>query len=160
MAEEKIVAAFDAALRRDGIDDRVDVAGEFSPRGASGGMFAGGLVGDSVGGLAGSTGSSIGTVGGAFAGRDAAARARGMPTYVLVGVSSTAVYGYAGRRSGRLGELVFRVDRAGLHAQVHQRVNVRVLVLSSPDGSVLELEGNRLPLTHSRDVVDALTGTS
>jgi hypothetical protein len=55
--------------------------------------------------------------------------------------------------------LVFQVPRAGLTAKVHQRVNVRVLELIDTDsGSRIELEGNRVPLTHSKDVIDALGG--
>ena len=43
--------------------------------------------------------------------------------------------------------------------QVHQRVNVRILeLIDTTSGSRIELEGNRLPLTHSKDVIDALGG--
>jgi len=53
---------------------------------------------------------------------------------------------------------VFQVPRAGLTAKVHQRVNVRVLELIEPgSGSRVELEGNRIPLTHSKDVIRLLT---
>jgi hypothetical protein len=39
-------------------------------------------------------------------------------------------------------------------------VNVRVLELvDNASGSKIELEGNRLPVTHSRDVIDELTGS-
>ena len=49
--------------------------------------------------------------------------------------------------------------RAGLSVKVHQRVNVRVLELIHDDsGSRIELEGNRLPVTHSKDVIDVLAG--
>jgi hypothetical protein len=42
--------------------------------------------------------------------------------------------------------------------KVHQRVNVRVLELIDEDsGSRIELEGNRLPVTHSKDVIEALS---
>ena len=51
------------------------------------------------------------------------------------------------------------MPRAGLTAKVHQRVNVRVLeLIDTAGGSRIELEGNRLPLTHSKDVIDALGG--
>jgi hypothetical protein len=43
--------------------------------------------------------------------------------------------------------------------KVHERVNVRVLELSDEaSGSTIELEGNRLPLTHSKDVIETLRG--
>jgi hypothetical protein len=36
-------------------------------------------------------------------------------------------------------------------------VNVRVLeLIDSATGSRIELEGNRLPVTHSKDVIDTL----
>jgi hypothetical protein len=51
----------------------------------------------------------------------------------------------------------FSSPRAGLETAVHQRVNVRVLELvDGVSGSRIELEGNRLPVTHSRDVLEAL----
>jgi hypothetical protein len=54
--------------------------------------------------------------------------------------------------------ILFAVPRAGLTANVHQRVNVRVLELIQDDtGARIELEGNRLPITHSKDVMDVLT---
>jgi hypothetical protein len=40
---------------------------------------------------------------------------------------------------------------------VHQRVNVRILeLIDSTTGSRIELEGNRIPVTHSKDVITAL----
>jgi hypothetical protein len=43
--------------------------------------------------------------------------------------------------------------------EVHKRVNVRVLELIHPEsGSRIELEGSRVPLTHSKDVIEALSG--
>jgi hypothetical protein len=85
--------------------------GQFNPRGHSGGMFTGGLVGGTAGDLLGGVGEVAG-----------------------VGVGSLA-------------------------GEVHQRVNVRVLeLIDTASGSRIELEGNRLPLTHSKDVIDALGG--
>jgi hypothetical protein len=47
---------------------------------------------------------------------------------------------------------------ARLEAKVHQRVNVRVLELIDPEsGSRIQLEGMRLPITHSKDVIQELT---
>ena len=43
--------------------------------------------------------------------------------------------------------------------KVHQRANVLVLELIHPEtGSRIELEGNRLPITHSKDVISELSG--
>ena len=40
---------------------------------------------------------------------------------------------------------------------MHQRVNVRILEPVDEDtGSRIQLEGNRIPLTHSKDVIEAL----
>ena len=42
---------------------------------------------------------------------------------------------------------------------VHKRVNVRVLeLINEQSGSKIELEGNRVPVTHSKDVIEALKG--
>jgi hypothetical protein len=151
-----MITAMNSALSREGIDDKVVTVGQFAPRGSTGGMFAGGLVGDEVGGLLGA--DSVGVVGGALAGARGAARRRGLPPALLVGVSDDNVYGFAGRsRSREPGALVFSVPRSGLSVSVRPRVNVRVLVLATPDGSSqVELEGSRLPITHSKDVIEAL----
>ena len=78
---------------------------------------------------------------------------------MLIGVSEQAVYGFAGRsRSKEPSELVFQVPRDNLDVKVHQRANVRVVELIDKSGSSIELEGSRLPITHSKDVIDALTG--
>jgi hypothetical protein len=43
--------------------------------------------------------------------------------------------------------------------RVRSRFNVRVLELTDKaSGSTIELEGNRLAATHSRDVIDELRG--
>ncbi len=157
MSEQSMVAAMNAALSHQGFDDTVSVAGQFNPRGASGAMFAGGFVGDGIGGLAGPAGDAIGTVGGALGARRGMAAAHGLPVDMIVGVSAEWVYGFAGRsRSREPQRLVFRLPRAGLTATVQGRVNVRTLCLTTADGSRVELEGNRLPITHSKDVMEAL----
>lgn len=121
-------------------------------------MLSGGLLGDELGGLARSTDGGIGTVGSAMAGRHGAASAQGLPVDMLVGVSTDWVYGFAGRSRCREPQrLLFRLPRAGLSASVHARVYVRTLSLRTADGSIVELEGNRLPITHSKDVIDSLT---
>ena len=157
MSEEKIVDVVNEALAAAGIEDTVIAAGEFNPRGHSGAGFAGGLiggdVGDSIGGLVG----GIGTAGGYVAGTHAHDAATGLPERMVVGVSATTVYGFAGNRAHPKA-LAFRVPRGGLEAKVHQRVNVRILELIETDGgSRIELEGMRLPITHSKDVIEELT---
>jgi hypothetical protein len=68
------------------------------------------------------------------------------------------VYGFAAaHRSSPAGALVFGVSREQIDVKVHQRVNVRILELvDSATGSTIQLEGNRIPLTHSKDVIEAL----
>jgi hypothetical protein len=144
-----MVEMVQAALDQLAVDDRIVAAGEFEPRGHSGSAFVGGLVG----GEAGSLGLAAGSVG---AQRYADAES-GLPASIIVGVSETTVYGFAGTRSHLRSGIVFRLDRAEVTAEVHQRVNVRVLELvDRASGSRLELEGNRLPVTHSKDVIDIL----
>jgi hypothetical protein len=96
-------------------------------------------------------------VGGYLAGTRAHDAAAGLPGRMVVGVSETTVYGFAGNRAHPQG-LVFRVPREGLEAKVHQRVNVRVLeLIDTGSGARIELEGMRLPITHSKDVIEELT---
>lgn len=159
MAEEQLIENVEAALRELGFAETVRAAGQFMPRGHTGSMFAGGIVGDTVGGSLGGVADSVGTVGGALAGahvHDAASR---LPATMLVGVTDTFVCGFeAATRHGPVGRIVFRVLRSNLQVEVHRRVNVRILELvESTTGSRIELEGNRLPVTHSKDVIDALT---
>ena len=160
MSEEGMEHAVQEALARDGIAEEVLAAGQFNPRGHSGSMFGGGLAGGELGGAAGSVGEAVGEVAGVAGGMRANSAGHGMPQWMLVGVTSEAVYGFDGRsRSKAPGELIFKAERTGLEAKVHQRVNVRVLELIHPEsGSRIELEGNRLPITHSKDVISELTG--
>ncbi|MEU8227258.1 hypothetical protein [Kribbella sp. NPDC048915] len=158
MSEETMERVVQQALTRDGISDRVIAAGQFNPRGQTGSLFAGGLVGDSLGEIGGSVGEAVGDVAGGIGGMRANAAAHGMPEFMLVGVTADGVYGFEGRsRSKEPGAMVFKVLRAGLEVKVHQRVNVRVLELIHPEtNSRIELEGSRLPLTHSNDVIEVL----
>lgn len=158
MSEEKMEHAAHEALRERGVEEEVVAAGQFNPRGHSGGMFVGGMAGDTAGGALGGVGDAVGTVAGIGAGGAAADEASGLPTFMLVGVTANAVYGWAGQsRSKTPRQLVFEVDRSDLEVKVHQRANVRVLELvHRSDGSTIELEGNRLPITHSKDVIEAL----
>jgi hypothetical protein len=159
MAEERMIEIVADALRENGVPDEVTAAGQFLPRGHTGSMFAGGLVGDSLGGGSGLA-DSVATVGGSVAGAHLHDSASGLPSRMLVGVTPTHVCGVdAATRHSAAGPIVFRVPRAGLEVKVHQRVNVRVLeLIDTGTGSRIELEGNRIPLTHSKDVIDALTG--
>ena len=151
--------AVQQALAREGIDEQVLAAGQFNPRGHTGSMFAGGLAGGEIGGAAGSVGEAVGEVAGVAGGMRANEASSGMPQWMLVGVTAEAVYGFDGRsRSKTPGAMVFKAERAGLEVKVHQRVNVRVLELIHPEsGSRIELEGNRVPLAHSKDVIEALS---
>ena len=151
MSEQKMVELFKAALAHHGIEDTVLAVGQFEPRGMSGSMFAGGMIGDEVGG-------SVGFGAGLLAGRAASRTASGLPSLVMVGVTPTKVYGLEGHsRRKEPGQILFAVPRKGLTAKVHQRVNVRVLELVDEEtGSRIELEGNRLPITHSKDVLEVL----
>ena len=118
MSEEKMVESVQTALRDLGVTDDVTAAGQFQPRGHTGSMFAGGLIGDSLAGGLGGAADSVGTVGGALAGARMHDAASGLPRNML-----------------RVLELV---DRSS--------------------GSSIQLEGNRIPLTHTKDVIDALSG--
>lgn len=160
MSEEGMERAVQQALAREGIAEEVVAAGQFNPRGHTGSMFAGGLAGGEIGGAAGSIGEAVGDVAGVEGGMRANAVTSGMPQWMLVGVTADAVYGFDGRsRSKEPGAMVFRAERSGLEVKVDKRVNVRVLELIHPEtGSRIELEGNRVPLTHSKDVIEALAG--
>jgi hypothetical protein len=158
MSEEKIVEHVNEALASAGIEDTVIAAGEFNPRGHSGAGFAGGFIGGDIGDAIGGPAGGIGVAGGYIAGTRAHDAASGLPEWMVVGVSETTVYGFAGRRTHPKA-LVFRVPREGLEAEVHQRVNVRVLeLIETESGSRIELEGNRLPISHSKDVIQELSG--
>lgn len=158
MSEEEMVDHVQAAITRLGIDDTILAAGEFSPRGHSGSMFIGGMGGSLVGEFTGSVGEAVGVGVGSLAGARENDRAAGLPSYLIVGASESSVYGFAGRRSSTLTEPVFSVRRSDIEVVVHQRVNVRVLELvDHASGSSIELEGNRVPLTHSKAVIDLLS---
>jgi hypothetical protein len=155
-----MVELVQGALAERGIDDELLAVGQFNPRGHTGGMFVGGLVGETAGDLLGGPGGAAGLGVGSVAGMHAADARSGLPEAMLIGVSATMVYGFAAAtRHSEPTALAFQLPRAGLTAKVHQRVNVRILELvDTASGSRIELEGNRLPVTHSKDVIDALGG--
>ena len=146
-----------AALARAGVDDTVEAAGVFLPRGHFGGAIAGGMIGDSLlgDGLAGAVGGAAGVIAGAHL-VDANSP---MPERCFVCVTASRVYGFDSEREhGRVPtDLVFAVDRDELEVKVHQRVNVRVLeLLDSKTGAAIELEGPRLPGFHAGSVFEVL----
>ncbi len=145
------------ALAREGIADEVLVAGQFSPRGHSGSFVLGGMAGDSLGGIAGAAGEAVGSVTGMVGATRATDAVRGLPDHMVVAVTADAVYGFAG--ATKAGPLAFQISREHLKATVHQRIDVKVLELADEQsGSKIELEGNRLPITHSKEVISELTG--
>ena len=77
---------------------------------------------------------------------------------MLTGVSGTMVYGFAAAtRHSEPTSLVFQIPRAGMTVKVHQRVNVRVLeLIDNASDARIKLEGNRLPVTHSKDAIHVL----
>ena len=147
-----MVALVQDALSSRGIDDRVVAVGQFNPRGHTGGMFVGGLAGDELAG-------AVGGGAGSLAGMEAADAASGLPSKMLIGASASTVYGFAApTRHSEPTALAFQLPRSQLRAKVHQRVNVRILELvDESSGSRIELEGNRLPVTHSKDVIEELS---
>lgn len=78
MSEQGMRDAVQEGLAREGIDERVIAAGQFSPRGHSGAMFVGGVAGDAAGGVAGAAGEAAGAVAGITGGIEAAGAARGL----------------------------------------------------------------------------------
>ena len=68
MAEKDMIAAVQAALDDQGVDDTIREVGQFMPRGTTGSMFAGGMIGGDVGGAFGEVGDAIGTAAGALGG--------------------------------------------------------------------------------------------
>jgi hypothetical protein len=160
MAEKEMIAAVQAALDHTGIDDTIAEVGQFQPRGMTGSMFAGGMIGSEIGDVFGGIGDAVGTGAGVLGGVEANSASRGMPTQMLVGASPTMVYGFKMRsRAKEPHDLVFQVPRDGLQVKVHGRVNVRVLELVQTEtGTKVELEGNRLPITHSHDLIKYLAG--
>jgi hypothetical protein len=159
MSEETMVKLAQAALEHHGIGDTIVAVGQFSPRGQSGAMFAGGMLGSGVGDAAGGLAGGIGLGAGLIGGRHANAAASGLPATLMLAVSDSTVYGMNSRtRRQEPDEILFAIPREGLTAKAHQRVNVRVLELFQDEtGSRIELEGNRLPVTHSNDVIKLLT---
>jgi hypothetical protein len=157
--EATMVERVQEALARIGIEDEVVGAGIFFPRGHSGAMFAGGMIGGDVGGELGRLAGDVGLVAGAIGAGKAADAASGLPERMMIAASASTVYGFdTHREHGREPtDLIFRLPRSRLEVRVHQRVNVRVLeLIDEASDSRVELEGERLPGFHTSDVIDAL----
>ena len=77
MSEESMVELVRGALRDAGVDDEVVAVGQFYPRGHTGGLFAGGMLGGDAGDLLGGIGGAVGVGVGSIAGMHAADRASG-----------------------------------------------------------------------------------
>jgi hypothetical protein len=92
MSEETMMALVQQALDRGGVQDQV-TAGEFYPRGHTGGLFAGIMIGGDVGEAFGGVGKAVGLAVGSLAGMKAADTASGLPGKMLVGVSDREIYG-------------------------------------------------------------------
>ncbi len=158
------MGAVQSALDRMGVDDRVEVVGEFEPRGHSGASLLGGFVGSDIGGaVGGGLGDAIGLGAGVVVGGRARDSATNLPRDMLVGASPTAVYGFG--LSHKLGskreaeELVFHFRRETLETIVHARVNVRVLeLIDTETGAKIELEGYRMPIRHAHDLIKYVAG--
>src|SRR5262245_16348277 len=125
MSEERFVEQVQAALDPHGLQDTSPVAGHFMPRGESGSMIAGGMVGSDAGDAGGELASGIGMALGMAAGRRVNEATSGLPAHLLVGVSESAVYGAAEPRHHQPGQILFAAPRAGLTATVPQRGDVR-----------------------------------
>jgi hypothetical protein len=113
-----------------------------------------GDIGEAFGGV----GQAVGVAVGSLAGMKAADTASGLPGKMLVGVSEKEVYGLQSKsRNQEPTDVVFHMPREGTEVKVHKRVNVRILeLIEEASGSRIELEGNRVPMTHSKDVIAAL----
>ena len=81
---------------------------------------------------------------------------------MLVGASESSGLRLQDGEGGRRKEphdLVFQVPRDAMDVKVHGRVNVRTLELVEREtGARIELEGNRLPITHSHDLIKYVAG--
>lgn len=159
MDEPALLQTATEHLAESGITDELLAVGWFYPRGHTGGMFVGGMAGGSAGDLIGNFAGGIAAVGGAVAGGHAVDAGSGLPEQTFVAVSGTRVYLFDSHRDVGLdpGRLFGVLDRSRLEVKVHQRVNVRILELVDIEsGSTVELEGSRIPTTHSGDVIRAL----
>ena len=157
MNEQELIERTSAVLAEHGAGEDVQAAGIFNPRGHTGSMFAGGFLGDGVAGTAGGLVSAIGTVGGALAGAKVHDAATGLPEWLVLAVTPASVVGFDTDSRRRPTRPIFRFERSELETKVHQRVNVRILeLIHKESGATVQLEGNRVPMLHTKDVIKAL----
>jgi hypothetical protein len=149
------------------VGDDIIAAGIFQARGATmkimAGTAAGSTGGDLLGGAGGSLGVGIGALAGvAASGHDGLYRwlVAVSPTRVYVFVPEGATSSPGGQSTEiRKGEihLLHAFAREHLEVTAKSRVNVRVLILEDlPTGEKIELEGNRIGWSHSKEVIQAL----
>ena len=171
MANEKHMLS----AAKDVTGDDVQIAGLFSPRGASGHRFVGLIVGNAVGAVVGSelggaAGDQIGQLVGGSAGMVAGeasvadhndeAMAGGTINFV-VAVSPTKVYILQPQSSMAITRenlgLAYEFDMATLAVTLHARVSVRTMTLEdTTTGDKLELEGTRVGWSHSKQTMKFL----
>ena len=122
-------------------------AGEFYPRGHTGAGFAGGFIGGDLAETLGGAAGAVGTAGGYVAGTRAHDAASGLPEQMIVGVSGTMVYGFSGNGATSRSRLPRAARRhRGEGAPARQRARARVD--RERERPRIDLEGNRLPITH------------
>ena len=161
MSEENMVKLAQAALDDHGVEDTIIAVGVFKPRGSSGAMLVGGIAGGQIAGSFAEVASGLGLGAGMVAGGKAQSQASGLPLWVHIAVSESTVYGMQTKsRRKEPHTILFAIPRERLTANVHQRVQVRVLEHVEEDGTKLELEGSRLPITHSKDILEILTASA
>jgi hypothetical protein len=150
------------------VGDDIVAAGIFQARGATMkimmGTGGGSIAGDTLmGGAGGSVGVGLGALAGvAASGHDGLYRwlVAVSPTKVYVFVPEGATSSPGGQSTEiRKGEvhLLHAFSREHLEVTAKSRVNVRVLILEDlPTGEKIELEGNRVGWSHSKEVIQAL----
>lgn len=157
MNEQELIERTTEVLAESGAPENVEAAGIFNPRGHTGSMFAGGIVGDGIAGAGPDLVNAIGTVGGAVAGAKVHDATTGLPEWLVVAVTPTSVVGFDTDGRRRPTRPIFRFARSELETKVHQRVNVRILELvDDATGASVQLEGSRVPTLHTGDVFKAL----
>src|SRR4051812_11339754 len=137
-------------LRSGGVEDRVVAAGQFMPRGPTGGTLVGSLAGGEAG----------------ASGWPPARRPACMPPTPRPGCraicwsASRRAPSTPSRRTASRGSRRPWLSRCrrGPDREGPPRVNVRVLeLIGDASGARIELEGSRVPITDSKDVIAALT---
>ena len=84
MNEQELIERTTEVLAESGAPENVEAAGIFNPRGHTGSMVAGGIVGDGIAGAGPDLVNAIGTVGGAVAGAKGHDATTGLPEWLVV----------------------------------------------------------------------------